>query len=100
MQITHITKDDFFTAFSKALKASLTPRNIQTDFRAIGLIPHNHGSVLARPDSKPVKPSLPISYSGTPNFWVTKTPQTSHKINLQYADEKDEKFKFKDSPTT
>ncbi len=83
MQITHITKDDFFAAFLEAFNASITEKNIQAGFRATGLLPYDPESVLARLDLKPITPSPPTSRSGTPNSWVTKTPQTAYEVNQQ-----------------
>jgi hypothetical protein len=41
MQITHITKDDFFAAFLEAFNASITKKNIQAGFKATGLLPYD-----------------------------------------------------------
>jgi hypothetical protein len=38
MQITYITKDDFFAAFLEAFNASITKKNIQAGFKATGLL--------------------------------------------------------------
>ena len=83
MQITHITKDDFLAAFLTAFNASITAKNIQAGFRATGLVPYDPESVVDRLDPKPNTPSPPISRSGTPNSWVTKTPQTSYDFTQQ-----------------
>jgi hypothetical protein len=83
MQITYITKDDFFATFLEAFNASITEKNIQAGFRATGLLPYDPESVLACLDLKPITPSLPTSCLGTPNSWVTKTPQTAYKVNQQ-----------------
>ena len=67
MQITYITKDDFFAAFLEAFNASITEKNIQAGFRATGLVLYNPESVIARLDPKPITPSPLISRLGTPN---------------------------------
>jgi DDE superfamily endonuclease len=100
MQITHITKDDFFAAFLEAFNASITEKNIQAGFRATGLVPYDPESVISRLDPKLVTPSPPISRSGTPNSWVTKTPQTSYDINQQSITIKNKIAKHQSSSPT
>jgi hypothetical protein len=79
MQITHITKEDFFDAFVEAFHASITPNNIQAGFRAAGLVPFDPESVVSRLDPRPVTPSPPNSGPGTPTSWVPKTPSNAHE---------------------
>jgi hypothetical protein len=67
MQITYITKDNFFATFLEAFNASITEKNIQVGFRATSLLPYNPELVLARLDLKPITPSLLTSRLGTPN---------------------------------
>lgn len=80
LQIAYIMKDDFSAAFSQAFKASFTPSSLQTGFKATGLISYNPESVLVRLDIMPVTPSLPISRSGNPNFWVTQAPHHPSRL--------------------
>ena len=61
MQITHITKEDFFDAFVEAFHASITANNIQAGFRETGLVSFDPESVVSRLDPKPVTPSPPSS---------------------------------------
>jgi hypothetical protein len=100
MQITHITKDDFFTAFFEAFTASITEKNIQAGFRATGLVLYDPESVIARLDPKPITPSPPISRSGTPNSWVTKTPQTAYEVTQQSTTIKNKIAKHQNSSPT
>ncbi|KFZ25121.1 hypothetical protein V502_00400 [Pseudogymnoascus sp. VKM F-4520 (FW-2644)] len=100
MQITHITKDDFFAAFLEAFNASITEKNIQAGFMATGLIPYDPESVIACLDLKPITPSPPISRSGTPNSWVTKTPQTAYEVNQQSTTIKNKIARHQDSSPT
>jgi hypothetical protein len=79
MQITHITKEDFFDAFVEAFHASNTANNIRAGFRAAGLIPFGPESVVSGLDPRPVIPSPPNSHPGTPTSWVPKTPSKAHK---------------------
>jgi hypothetical protein len=79
MQITHITKEDFFDAFVEAFHASITANNIRAGFRAAGLVPFDPESVVARLDPKPITPSPPSSRPGTATSWVPKTPSNAYE---------------------
>lgn len=83
MQITHITKDDFFDAFLEAFNIAMTENNIRAGFRATGLVPLDPEAVLSRLDPKPMTPSPPNTRPGTPQSWVTKTPKTASEITQQ-----------------
>jgi hypothetical protein len=100
MQITHITKDDFFATFLEAFNASITEKNIQVGFMATGLIPYDPESVIARLDLKPITLSPLVSRSGTPNSWVTKTPQTAYEVNQQSTTIKNKIARHQDSSPT
>jgi hypothetical protein len=65
MQITHITKEDFFDAFVRAFYASITENNVRAGFRAAGLVPFDPESVISRLDPKPITPSPPNLRPGT-----------------------------------
>jgi AraC-like DNA-binding protein len=82
MQITHITKEDFFDAFVEAFHASITPNNIQAGFRAAGLVPFDPESVVSRLDPKPITPSPPSSRPGTAMSWAPKTPSNAQEAKL------------------
>ncbi|KFY92311.1 hypothetical protein V500_04219 [Pseudogymnoascus sp. VKM F-4518 (FW-2643)] len=83
MQITHITKDDFFDAFLEAFNIAMTENNVRAGFRATGLVPLNPEAVLFQLDPKPMTPSPPNTRLGTPQSWVTKTPKTASEITQQ-----------------
>lgn len=100
MQITHITKDDFLAAFLEAFNTSITKKNIQAGFKATGLVPYDPESVIDRLDPKFNTPSPLNSRSGTPNSWVTKTPQTSYDINQQSTTIKNKIAKHQNSSPT
>jgi AraC-like DNA-binding protein len=82
MQITHITKEDFFDAFVDAFHASVTANNIRAGFRAAGLVPFDPESVVSRLDPKPNTPSPPSSRPGTATSWVPKTPSNAQEATL------------------
>jgi hypothetical protein len=83
MQITHITKDDFFNAFLEAFNIAMTENNVWAGFRATGLVPLNPEAVLFRLDPKLMTPSPPNTRPGTPQSWITKTPKTASEITQQ-----------------
>ena len=83
MQITHITKDDFFAAYIEAFNASMTERNIKAGFRATGLVPLDPESIINRLDPKFLTPSPPVSRPGSAHSWVTKTPRTAIEVGQQ-----------------
>jgi hypothetical protein len=78
MQITHITKEDFFDAFVEAFHASITQNNVRAGFRAAGLVPFDPESVISRLDPKPITPSPSNSRPGTASSWVPKTPSNAY----------------------
>jgi hypothetical protein len=78
MQITHITKEDFFDAFVKAFYASITENNVRAGFRAAGLVPFDPESVISRLDPKLSTPSPLNSRPGTASSWVPKTPSNAY----------------------
>jgi len=82
MQITHITKEDFFDAFIEAFHASITANNIRAGFRAAGLVPFDPESVVSRLDPKPVTPSPASSRPGTATSWTPKTPSNAQEATL------------------
>jgi hypothetical protein len=78
MQITHITKEDFFDAFVEAFHASIIANNVRAGFRAASLVPFDPESVISRLDPKPITPSPPSSRPGSASSWVPKTPSTAY----------------------
>jgi hypothetical protein len=82
MQITRITKEDFFDAFVEAFHAFITANNIRAGFRAAVLVPFDPESVVSRLDPKPITPSPPGSRPGTATSWVAKTPSNAQEAIL------------------
>lgn len=83
MQITHITKDDFFPAFKEAYDTSMTIRNAQAGFRATGLVPLNPEEVLSRLEFVPRTPTPQNSRPGTASTWVGQTPNNPTEATSQ-----------------
>jgi hypothetical protein len=83
MQITHITKDDFFDAFFEAFNIAMTENNVRAGFRATGLVPFSPKAVLSQLDPRLMTPSPPNTRPGTAQSWVTKTPTTASEITQQ-----------------
>jgi hypothetical protein len=83
MQITHITKDDFFDAFLEAFNIAMTENNVRAGFRATGLVPLNPEAVLFWLDPKLMTPLPPNTRLGTPQSWVIKTPKIASEITQQ-----------------
>jgi hypothetical protein len=81
--ITHITKEDFFPAFSAAFQEAMTEKNIQGGFRGAGLIPHDPEAVLSKLDVKLKTPTPPGTSHGLPEPWVSKTPNNPIEATSQ-----------------
>lgn len=81
--ITHITKDDFFSAYHKAYDKVVTKKNIQSGFRGAGLIPHNPDAVLSKLDIKIITPEGSRPTSSSTNPWVSCTPSNPTEAVLQ-----------------
>jgi hypothetical protein len=73
--ITHITKEDFFPAFSAAFQEAMREKNIQGGFRGAGLIPHDPEAVLSKLDVK-LKTPTPLGTSHI-NVLSTKVKRVS-----------------------
>ena len=69
--INHITKVEFFLAFTAAYKESMTAQNCQAGFRGAGLVPFDPQAVLSKLDVKlrTPTPSRPSTANTTP--WVS-----------------------------
>jgi hypothetical protein len=66
LDINHIDKNEFLTIYPSVHTAALSERNIQSGFRATGLVPYNPEQVLARlntqmrtPQGLPIVPKPP-----------------------------------------
>jgi hypothetical protein len=85
MQISRITKEDFFDTFAPAFQASITPENIRSGFTAAGLGPLDPESVVSRLDPKPTTPSPPNSRPSAAMTWTPKTPSTAYDATQSSA---------------
>ena len=81
--VTHVLKEDFLLAFYKAHNAAMTKSNIQSGFRATGLVPYNPDYVISQLDVKLRTPTPPGSSAGLPLPWVSKTPNNPIEAESQ-----------------
>jgi hypothetical protein len=72
--INHITKVEFFLAFTAAYKESMTAQNCQAGFRGAGLVPFDPQAVLSKLDVKLRTPTPPRPSTANSNPWVSQTP--------------------------
>ena len=87
-QITHITKNDFFPAFKRAFHATMGPKNVQSGFRATGLVPYDPEKVISGLDFKPRTPTPSNSRPTSSASTIPNTPRTTkdalrNSINLK-----------------
>ena len=80
---SHITKEDFFSAFSIAFRDVMTEKNIQGGFRGAGLVPHSPEAVLSKLDVKLKTPTPPGSAHGLTESWTSRTPTTTNEATSQ-----------------
>jgi DDE superfamily endonuclease len=83
--ITHVTKEDFFSAFYAAHKAAMTEENIKAGFQGAGLIPLDRERVVSRLDIRLRTPTPQTSRPGTAQSWVSKTPNNAREASSQSA---------------
>ena len=72
--INHITKVEFFLAFTAAYKESMTAQNAQAGFRGAGLVPFDPQAVISKLDVKLRTPTPPRPSTANTNPWVSQTP--------------------------
>lgn len=72
--INHITKVEFFLAFTAAYKESMTAQNAQAGFRGAGLVPFDPQAVISKLDVKLRTPSPSRPPTASSNPWVSQTP--------------------------
>jgi hypothetical protein len=77
LQITHITKDEFFPAFKAAFNAVFTEQNVKSGFRGSGMVPWNPEAVISKLDIRVRTPSLPGSPRDQPQPWISQTPKNA-----------------------
>ena len=81
--INHITKVEFFLAFTIVYKELITAENSQAGFRRAGLVPFDPQAVISKLNVKlrTLLPSRPPTTSSNP--WVSQTPSNLIKALLQ-----------------
>jgi hypothetical protein len=80
--ITHIDKKAFLDTFNQVFDKAFSKDNIQSSFRATGLLPDNPEVVLSRLEVKPYTPSPPPP---GPTSWQPKTPSSAAEVEAQSA---------------
>ena len=78
--ITHIDKKAFLDTFNQVFDKAFSKDNIQSSFRATGLLPDNSEVVLSRLEVKPYTPSPPPP---GPTSWQPKTPSSAAEVEAQ-----------------
>ena len=72
--VNHITKVEFFLAFTAAYKESMTTQNCQAGFRGAGLVPFDPQAVLSKLDVKLRTPTRSRPSTANTNPWISQTP--------------------------
>jgi len=80
---SHISKEDFFSAFYTAFRESMTEKNIRGGFRGTGLAPLNSESVISKLDVKLRTPTPVLGVDELPVPWVSKTPNNPIEATSQ-----------------
>ena len=75
IQIIYITKNNFFLAFKCVFYVIINPKNIQTSFKIIGLVPYNLKKIINNLDFKFHTPILSNSH---PTNFTSTNPNTPH----------------------
>jgi hypothetical protein len=78
--ITHIDKKSFLDTLNRVFDKAFSSNNIQSSFRATGLVPHNPEVVISRLEVKPCTPSPPPP---GPPLWEPKTPSNAAELRAQ-----------------
>ena len=81
--VSHITKAEFFSAFTTAFQATFTEQNIKAAFRGAGLTPLDPQSVILKLDIKLHTLTPPGTTSELPPPWESKTPQNATEATSQ-----------------
>ena len=72
--INHIDKDEFLTIYPSVHTAALGGKNIQSGFRATGLVPYDPEQVLSHLNTQMHTPTPPGSSHSSQATWATATP--------------------------
>jgi hypothetical protein len=59
LSINHIDKNEFLTIYSRVRTAALSKKNVQSAFRATGLVPYDPEQVLSRLNTQMKTPTPP-----------------------------------------
>jgi len=78
--VSHIDKKAFIASFAKVFEPAFSKANIQSSFRATGLVPYNPLVVLSKLEIKPRTPTPPAP--GTTQ-WNPKTPSNATEVEAQ-----------------
>jgi hypothetical protein len=78
--VNHIDKRAFLDAFKPVFKRSFSKNNIQSSFRATGLVPLDPEVVISRLEVKPHTPTTPPPGS---TAWQPKTPSNALELEAQ-----------------
>ena len=81
--INHITKVEFFLAFTAAYKEAVTAQNGQAGFRGASLVPFDPQAVLSKLDVKLRTPTPSRAPSTDVDPWVSQTPSNPTKALSQ-----------------
>jgi hypothetical protein len=81
--INHIDKDEFLTIYSSVHTEALNEKNIQSGFRATGLVPYDPEQVLSRLNIQMKTPTPPGTSHSSQASWATATPHNVRQLELQ-----------------
>jgi hypothetical protein len=77
--VYHIDKEEFLSIYPRVRRSVLTEQNIQSGFRATGLVPHCPDRVIS--SLTVVKtPSPPGAAPDTESTWTAETPYTTTQL--------------------
>ncbi|KAL1954183.1 hypothetical protein VTO42DRAFT_1539 [Malbranchea cinnamomea] len=88
--INHIDKDKFLAIYSSIRPAVLSEKDIQSGFRATGLVPYDPEQVLAQLNTHMHTPTPPGTSHSSQASWATATLHNVRQLELQ--SEKVEKY--------
>ncbi len=83
--ITHISKEDFFSAFYIAFRTAMTESNIRGGFRGSGLVPYDPDYVISQLDVQVSGSSQPTTASSLPLVWQPRTPKNVIEAHSQLS---------------
>jgi hypothetical protein len=80
--INHIDKDEFLTIYSLIRTMALNKGNIQSAFKATGLILYDPEQVLSRLNTQITTPTPPGTSYSSQASWATATPHNIRQVEL------------------